>query len=131
MTTNELKITLSDAQWMALIDSGLRDGLFKELFNPSAGNYAKLAYELQREFKAGGSPEVTKIDFDRLSFDADAGVGKFRILLDINFTFGCEDVKTEKYDQTSEWSFSADSANRTLILRPSPFVESRSTADEF
>jgi len=105
--------------------------LLKELFQTGSKNYDTLAYELQREFKAGGSPQVTRIDFDRASFHINSGQGKFRVILDINYTFGCEDVKTEKQDQTSEWSFTYDKNSGIITFHSSPFVESRTTADEF
>ena len=100
-------------------------------FAPVSNNYQQLAYELQREFKQGGSPEVTAIAFDRVKYDASKSTGSFRIVLDINFTFGCEDVKTEQQGQTSEWTFTIDIFNNTINFYSSPFAESRSTADEF
>ncbi len=100
-------------------------------FAPKTTYYQQLAYELQREFKQGGSPEVTRIAFDRLQYDAQTHKGSFRIVLDINFTFGCEDVKTEKQGQTSEWTFTVDLPNNTIHFYSSPFAEGRSTADEF
>jgi hypothetical protein len=102
-----------------------------DIFSTGSSNYQQLAYELQREFKQGGSPEVTAIAFDRVSYDAHTRKGSFRIVLSINFTFGCEDVKTEKQGQTSEWTFAVDLPNSSLDLYSSPFAESRSTADEF
>jgi hypothetical protein len=89
-----------------------------------------LAYELQREFKQGGSPEVTSMVIDRVKYDTATYAGSFRVVLDINFTFGCEDVKTEKYDQTSEWTFSIDMPGKTMSFNNS-FAGERSTADEF
>jgi hypothetical protein len=100
-------------------------------FVPSSANYSKLAFELQREFKHGGSPDVRRVVFDRVVYDAAMGKGSFRIVLDIRFTFGCEDSVTVKRDQTSEWTFSLNSANSTLNFYNSPFTEARSTADEF
>ena len=100
-------------------------------FAPGSKYYQQLAYELQLEFKHGGSPEVTVIWFDRVKYDAQTHKGSFRIVLDINFTFGCEDVKTEKQGETSEWTFAVDFANSTINFYSSPFAESRSTADEF
>ena len=100
-------------------------------FVPKSNHYQQLAYELQREFKQGGSPEVTAITFDRLKYNAQTAQGSFRIVLDINFTFGCEDVKTEKQGETSEWTFAINPANNTINFYSSPFAESRSTADEF
>ncbi len=101
------------------------------LFYPGTANYRALAYELQREFRQGGSPDVTRIAFDRISFNQNTGAGKLRVILDIRLTFGCEDSVTEKKDQTSEWTFTVDAANLTIRFYSSPFAESRSTADEF
>ena len=105
--------------------------LLHNLFAPGSNNYQQLAYELQREFKQGGSPEVTAVAFDRVKYDAQTNTGSFRIVLDINFTFGCEDVKTEKQGETSEWTFNINPANSTIDFYSSPFAEGRSTADEF
>lgn len=100
-------------------------------FAPGSNRYQQLAYELQREFKHGGSPQVTDIRFDRVKYDTQTHKGSFRIMLDINFTFGCEDVTTEKKDQTSEWTFEIDMNANTINLFSSPFAVERSTADEF
>lgn len=100
-------------------------------FTPGGNNYRQLAYELQREFKQGGSPEVTALVFNRVKYHAPTSTGSFRIVLDINFTFGCEDVTTEQKGQTSEWTFAIDMFNNTINFYSSPFAESRSTADEF
>ncbi len=109
-------------------DAGM---LLKQLFQEGTKNYDILAYEIQCEFKAGGSPQVTSINFDRVNFDTNTGQGKFRVLLDINFTFGCEDVKTEKADQTSEWTLTLHKNSASITFHSSPFAEGRSTADEF
>lgn len=105
--------------------------VFDELFERNSENYRKLAYELQREFKQGGSPDVMQINFDRIKYDHATGKGSLRIVLDIDFTFGCEDVRVEKQDQTSEWTFAVNDAANMITLHSSPFAESRSTADEF
>ncbi|WP_214071196.1 hypothetical protein [Mucilaginibacter sp. dw_454] len=107
------------------------DQLLGELFQPATDNYQKLAYELQREFKWGGSPDVTSMVFDRIKYDTTTHKGSFRIVLDISFTFGCEDVRTYKPDQTSEWTFTIHLTEKIMKLYSSPFAESRSTADEF
>nr|WP_294792204.1 hypothetical protein [uncultured Mucilaginibacter sp.] len=101
------------------------------LFEPSSINYNQLALELQREFRQGGSPDVTRMAFDRVNYSAATGKGSFRIVLDVRFTFGCEDSVTEKKDQTSEWSFALNHDTLTINFSSSPFAESRSTADEF
>ncbi|GAB2984430.1 hypothetical protein GCM10027049_22780 [Mucilaginibacter puniceus] len=105
--------------------------LFHNFFAPGSNHYQQLAYELQREFKQGGSPEVTAIGFDRVQYNAQTHKGSFRIVLDINFTFGCEDLITEKQGETSEWTYAVDMHANTIQFYNSPFAESRSTADEF
>lgn len=105
--------------------------LLHSLFTPRSNNYQQLAYELQREFKQGGSPLITSIRFDRVNYNAQTHKGNFRIVLDVNFTFGCEDVTTEKKDQTSEWTFELNRHTETIHFYSSPFAVERSTADEF
>lgn len=105
--------------------------LLHNLFTPGSNNYQQLAYELQREFKQGGSPQVTSIRFDRVNYDAQTLKGSLRIVLNVNFTFGCEDVTTEKKDQTSEWTFELNRKNESISFYSSPFAVERSTADEF
>ena len=128
---NEIPIQLTTLQTATLTNNIAMAKLLSELFHPGSKNYDLLAYEIQREFKAGGSPQVTNMDFDRVNFDTNSGQGKFRVVLDINFTFGCEDVKIEKEGQTSEWTFNLDRNAQKLTFHASPFSESRSTADEF
>ena len=120
-------------QHLQIFDQGTTEitAFLHNIFAPGSNNYQQLAYELQREFKQGGSPEVTAVAFDRVNYDAQTHKGSFRIVLDINFTFGCEDVKTEQQGQTSEWTFAINPANSTINLYSSPYAESRSTADEF
>ena len=128
----QLNFTL-DTQQLAMFSLGTADiiAFLHSFFTPGSNNYQQLAYELQREFKQGGSPEVTAIAFDRVKYDAQTHTGSFRIVLDLNFTFGCEDIKTEKQGETSEWTFTINSADSTIDFYSSPFAESRSTADEF
>ena len=111
-------------------DTGIQKFL-NILFAPGSSNHWKLVYELQREFKQGGSPEITGIAFDRVNYNPANGNGNFRVVLDINFTFGCEDMVTEKKDQTSEWTFTIDLQHKTISFYSSPYVEGRSTVDEF
>jgi sensor histidine kinase YesM len=128
---NKFDLRLTETQRVALkVNSDVSD-LLNELFQPFSENYNKLRYEIQREFKSGGSPEVTGMTFDRVNFDKNTGKGRFRVLLDINFTFGCEDLLTEKNDQTSEWTFSISKSNNTITFEGSPYIDYRSTADEF
>lgn len=101
------------------------------MFNTSSPNYQTLAYEIQREFKQGGSPDVTSMTFDRVTYHPASGKGNFRVVLNIRYTFGCEDVVTEKTNQTSEWTFAVDAGNNLIRFYNSPFAEERSTADEF
>jgi hypothetical protein len=127
-----LDVTLNNEQ-TGLLNQSIPDitNLLSDLFQPGTDNYHKLTYELQREFKGGGSPDVICMNFDRIKYDTVTGNGSFRVLLDISFTFGCEDVETEKQGQTSEWTFSINKAEKVITLYSSPFAESRSTADEF
>lgn len=101
------------------------------IFSPGTDAFQKLAYELQREFRFGGSPDVKRLHIDRAIFDTDKLQGSFRVVLDIDFTFGCEDVVSNKKDQTSEWNFKIDSNKGVILFSGSPYAESRSTADEF
>ena len=106
-------------------------GFLNLLFAPATANYQQLSLELQREFRQGGSPDVTQLAFDRVNYSPTMGKGSLRIVLDVRFTFGCEDSVTEKKDQTSEWTFAVDKFANTIRFYSSPFADSRSTADEF
>ncbi|WDF53824.1 hypothetical protein [Mucilaginibacter sp. KACC 22063] len=101
------------------------------IFQPGEKSCEQLVYELQIEFKSGGSPDVSNIKIDRVKFDAAKRTGRFRILLDVTFTFGCEDICTLKKDQTSEWSFEIDPSNQNIAFSNTLYPEGRSTADEF
>lgn len=101
------------------------------LFEPLSANYEQLKYALEREFRPEGSPEVTRLNFDRVKFDQNTGQGSFRIVLDVNYSFGCEDVVTYKKDQTSEWTFLVDYKLLIINFFSSPYIDSRTTADEF
>lgn len=105
--------------------------LLNNLFTPGTANCKQLALELQREFRQGGSPDIIRMAFDRVKYDAQTGSGHLRIVLDVRFTFGCEDSITEQKNQTSEWTFALNSTSKTITFYNSPFAESRSTADEF
>lgn len=101
------------------------------LFAEGTKPYEQLADELRREFRPGGSPDVDNLRIDRAQYDAGLKTGKFRVVLDIDFTFGCEDVRTQKHNETSEWQFKVDAAKGIIHFEGSPYAESRSTADEF
>lgn len=117
-----------DKLFLANVDMSL---FLNNLFGPSSANYNRLALELQREFRQGGSPDVIRMAFNRINYNATTGKGSFRIVLDVRFTFGCEDSVTEKKDQTSEWTFTVSDTNKIITFYNSPFAEGRSTADEF
>lgn len=123
------KIQLDDNQLNSLTDEPTVADLLTQLFVLPSANFDKLKYEIQREFKAGGSPDITRMSFDRVHFDNGKGTGRFRVVLDINFTFGCEDVLTKKKDQTSEWSFFIEDYN--MVFEGLAFTNERSTGDEF
>ncbi len=105
--------------------------LLNNVFEPLSANYEQLKYSLEREFRPEGSPEVTRLNFDRIKFDQNTGQGSFRIVLDVNYSFGCEDVVTHKKDQTSEWTLLVDYELLIINFFSSPYIDSRSTADEF
>lgn len=127
-----LEIALSNKQTDLINQSTPQiKNLLSDLFQLGTNNYVKLVYELQLEFKWGGSPDISRMSFDRIKYDIATGKGSFRILLDISFTFGCEDVITNKFNQTSEWAFAINPAQKSITLFGSPFAETRSTADEF
>lgn len=101
------------------------------LFAPLSANYTQLALELQREFRQAGSPDITAMVIDRVKYNPATGKGSFRVVLDVRFSFLCEDAITEKEDQTSEWTFALNAGEDAISFYSSPFAESRSTADEF
>jgi len=102
-----------------------------ELFKAGSGNFDQLRYEIQREYRFSGSPDISGMHFDRTKFDPVTGKGSFRVVLSMSFTFGCEDVRVDKEDQTSEWTFTVDQYAGVINFYGSPFIDSRSTADEF
>ncbi len=102
-------------------------GLFKSGSKP----YDKLKSAIEREFRPNGAPEVIQMDIDRVKYDTATGKGSFRVVLAINYTFGCEDLLIKKQDQTSEWTFFIDQQLFCIFFYSSPYIDSRSTADEF
>jgi hypothetical protein len=130
MESFEIRITRQQVDLISLPGTDM-DAFLNNLFAPASANYNQLALELQREFRQGGSPDVIRMTFDRVNYNVATGNGSFRIVLDVRFTFGCEDSVTEKKDQTSEWTFSFNQTRKTIAFYNSPFAESRSTADEF
>ncbi len=101
------------------------------LFADHSSNYNELKYEIQREFRHNGSPDVNSMKLDRVNYDPKLGKGSFRVVVDMSYTFSCEDVRTEKPNQTSEWTFEIDKNASVIQFHNSPYAESRSTADEF
>ena len=130
MESFEIGLNPQQLHLLSLPDSDV-SALLNNLFAPASANYNQLALELQREFRQGGSPDVTRMALDRIYYNAAADKGSFRIVLDVRFTFGCEDSVTEKRDQTSEWTFTMNGGTQTIHFYNSPFAEGRSTADEF
>lgn len=129
---NSLQIKLSKGQLDELKNEPASLLKFLNLlFEPLSANYEQLKYALEREFRPEGSPEVTRLNFDRVKFDQSTGQGSFRIVLDVNYSFGCEDVVTYKKDQTSEWTFLVDYELLISNFFSSPYIDSRTTADEF
>ena len=101
----------------------------KDMFKADTKAYGLLKSAIEREFRHNGAPEVLGMIIDRIKYDSTNRKGNFRVVLDINYTFGCEDLLTEKKDQTSEWSFNID--KEVITFNSSPYAEARSTADEF
>ena len=130
MESFQIQLDQQQFEWFSTPDID-KAAFLNNLFAPATANYNKLALELQREFRQGGSPDVNRMAFDRVIYDATTGKGSFRIVLDVRFTFGCEDSVTEKNNQTSEWTFTLNEADKTIVFQSSPFAEGRSTADEF
>jgi hypothetical protein len=130
MESFEIRITRQQVDLLSRTDTAM-NAFLRDLFAPASANYNQLALELQREFRQGGSPDVIRMVFDRVKYNPATGKGSFRIVLDVRFTFGCEDSVTEKKDQTSEWTFALNGDTQTIRFYNSPFAESRSTADEF
>ncbi|SDS54872.1 hypothetical protein SAMN05216490_1358 [Mucilaginibacter mallensis] len=101
------------------------------LFKPGSDPYDKLKHAIEREFRPNGAPEVIQMDIDRVKYEPTSGKGNFRVVLDINYTFGCEDLLIKKNEQTSEWTFFIDQQLLCIFFDGSPYIDSRSTADEF
>ena len=115
------------------IDDDIKDIeiLLKDLFQAGNSTYELLKQAIEREFRPNGAPDVKRMEVDRIQYDPASGKGNFRVVLDIDYTFGCEDLLKEKKNETSEWSFVVDETGRSVHLYSSPYIESRSTADEF
>jgi hypothetical protein len=107
------------------------ENLLKDLFNAGSKPYDLLRNAIEREFRPNGAPEVKRMDIDRIKFNSDSSKGSFRVVLDIDYTFGCEDVLKSKENETSEWTFSIDTTSNYIRFYSSPDIDSRSTADEF
>jgi len=107
------------------------EALLQDLFKTGSKPYDLLKQAIEREFRPNGAPEVKRMHIDRIKFNAGTGRGNFRVVLDIDYTFGCEDVLKTKENETSEWTFSIDAADNQIRFYSSPDIDSRSTADEF
>lgn len=105
--------------------------LLKHLFPAGSKPYDLLKQAIEREFRPNGAPEVKRMNIDRIKFEPVSGKGSFRVMLDIDYTFGCEDVLKTKENETSEWTFSVDNESENIRFCSSPDIDSRSTADEF
>lgn len=111
--------------------SGDMESLLKDLFSVGSIPYELLKHALEREFRPHGAPEVKKIEIDRVKFNPVTGNGSFRVVLDIDYTFGCEDLLRAKKNETSEWTFTTATEDGYIIFYSSPTIGSRSTANEF
>ncbi|WP_295795783.1 hypothetical protein [Mucilaginibacter sp.] len=72
------------------------ESLFADLFRPGNRAYELLKSSIAREFRHNGAPEVNRMTVDRIKYDSITATGSFRVLLDITYTFGCEDLVTQK-----------------------------------
>ncbi|MCO5947924.1 hypothetical protein [Mucilaginibacter flavidus] len=107
------------------------ESLLADLFHPGNRAYELLKSSIAREFRPNGAPDVTRMTVDRIKYDSATSKGSFRVLLDITYTFGCEDLVTQKNNETSEWTFLVNTDSGTITFSGSPYADSRSTADEF
>lgn len=105
--------------------------LLKALLKAGSRPHELLKQAIEREFRPNGAPEIKRMAIDRVKFDPTSGKGSFRVVLDIEYTFGCEDVLRKKENETSEWTFSIDTEGGQIRFYNSPYIDSRSTADEF
>ncbi|MDP9076462.1 MAG: hypothetical protein M3O71_03480 [Bacteroidota bacterium] len=103
--------------------------LLEDLFSPGTNPYELLKNALEREFRPNGAPEVKQMSIDRVKYDTVTCKGNFRVVLNIDYTFGCEDLLVQKNNETSEWTFAV--INDSITFYSSPYIDSRSTADEF
>lgn len=110
---------------------GDAESLLTGLFRSENKAYELLKNAIEREFRPNGAPEVTRMIVDRIKYNTATSKGSFRVLLDISYTFGCEDLVTKKDNETSEWTFNIDAGKSVLTCYSSPYADSRSTADEF
>ena len=107
------------------------EGFLKNLFCRGSRAYELLKSAIERELRPNGAPDVKRMAIDRIAYNAGTGKGSLRVVLDISYTFGCEDLVTNKNDETSEWTFFVDTDSGAIIFSGSPYADSRSTADEF
>ena len=107
------------------------ESLLEDLFRPGNKAYELLKSSIAREFRHNGSPEVKRMIVDRIKYDGTTAKGSFRVLLDIAYTFGCDDLVTQKNNETSEWTFMVNTDRSAVTFSGSPYADSRSTADEF
>jgi hypothetical protein len=126
---DSFEIQLDKAQLST--DNFSAETFIPDLFKSGSKPYNELKHAIEREFRHHGAPEVMQMNIDRVKYEPSTSKGSFRIVLDINYTFGCEDLLVKKPEQTSEWTFSIDQSLTKIIFYSSPYTESRSTADEF
>jgi len=107
------------------------ENLVADLFRPGNKAHELLKSSIEREFRPNGAPEVKRMTIDRIKFNSATANGSFRVVLDITYTFGCEDLVTQKNNETSEWTFRVNTDCGAITFSGSPYADSRSTADEF
>ena len=93
-------------------------------------SYDLLAFSIARKFIVSGDPRVVEMKYDRHRFDTVTLKGSFRVVCKIEFTYGCNDFKNEKKDETSEWSFEIDKERHHAFFYNLIAELSRSRVDE-
>ena len=130
METFEIEINKTDAKLLLAEDLDM-EVLLKETFEQEeAHQLLKTAIERENSIHYG-APELECFIIDRVEVDYSAVAGKFRVVFDINFDFGCVGLKTRKEDQTSEWTFQYDSKHSRMLFKGAEYRDLRTTADEY
>lgn len=130
METFEIEINKNDAKRLLAGDLDMEVLLQATFKQEAAHQLMKTAIEQENSVHAG-SPELECFTLDRLKTNYSTLTGKFRVVYDLNFTFGCEGLKREKEDQTSEWTFQCYPNHTSILFKGPQYRDLRTTEDEF